>query len=83
MILNVILPLLPSCWGFSFALGSEVSFFLVVSNILLSMAIQQQVAILEFSQEKTSTRPSTLLSWEVRTLLGVDLTEAEDINKRW
>ena len=27
LILNVILPLLPSCWGFSFALGSEVSFF--------------------------------------------------------
>ena len=25
LILNVILPLLPSCWGFSFALGSRVS----------------------------------------------------------
>ena len=25
--LNVISPLLPSCWGFSFALGCEVSFF--------------------------------------------------------
>ena len=27
LILNVILPLLPSCWGFSFALGCRVSFF--------------------------------------------------------
>ena len=27
LILNVILPLLPSCWGFSFALGSEIYFF--------------------------------------------------------
>ena len=27
MILNAILPLLPSCWGFSFALGCGVSFF--------------------------------------------------------
>ena len=27
LILNVILPLLPSCWGFSFALGRGVSFF--------------------------------------------------------
>ena len=27
MILGVILPLLPSCWGFSFALGRGVSFF--------------------------------------------------------
>ena len=27
LILNVSLPLLPSCWGFSFALGRVVSFF--------------------------------------------------------
>ena len=27
LILNVISPLLPSCWGFSFALGHGVSFF--------------------------------------------------------
>ena len=27
LILNVILPLLPSCWGFSFALGCGISFF--------------------------------------------------------
>ena len=27
LILNVILPLLPSCWGFSFAFGRGVSFF--------------------------------------------------------
>ena len=27
MILNAVLPLLPSCWGFSFALGRGVSFF--------------------------------------------------------
>ena len=27
LILNAILPLLPSCWGFSFALGHGVSFF--------------------------------------------------------
>ena len=27
MILNAILPLLLSCWGFSFALGRRVSFF--------------------------------------------------------
>ena len=27
LILNVISPLLPSCWGFSFALGCGVSFF--------------------------------------------------------
>ena len=32
---------------------------MVGSNILLSMVAQQQVAILEFSQEKMSTCPST------------------------
>ena len=49
-------PLLPTCWGFSFALEGGV-FFLVGSNILLSMFVQQQVALLEFSQEKMSTHP--------------------------
>ena len=32
--------LLPSCWGFSFALGHGVSFFLVISNILLNGSIR-------------------------------------------
>ena len=27
LILNAVLPLLPSCWGFSFALGLGASFF--------------------------------------------------------
>ena len=61
LILNVIPPLLPSFWGFSFALIHGVS-FLVGSNILLSMVVQQQVVILEFSQEKLSTCPFTLPS---------------------
>ena len=33
--------------------------YLVGSNILLLMVVQQQVAILEFSQEKISAHPST------------------------
>ena len=40
LILNVILPLLPSCWGFFFVLECGVS-FLVGSNILLLMVVQQ------------------------------------------
>ena len=36
--------------------------FLVGSNILPLRAVQQRVAILMFSQEKMSTRPSTLSS---------------------
>ena len=40
LIPNVILPLLPPCWGFSFAPGCGV-FFLVGSNILVSMVVQQ------------------------------------------
>ena len=61
LILNMILPLLSSCWGLSFALGQKVS-FLVGPNILLSMIVQQSIVILEFSQEKMSTHPSTLPS---------------------
>ena len=59
LIPNMNLPHLPSCWGFSFALGSGVS-FLVGSNILLSMVVQQPDAIYEFSQEKMNASPSTL-----------------------
>ena len=37
--------------------------FLVGSNILLSMVVQQRVVILEFSQEKMTARPPTPPSW--------------------
>ena len=57
LILNAISPLLPSCWGSSFALGHSVSFFLVGPNILLSMVVQQRVVTLEFSQGKMSAYP--------------------------
>ena len=53
-ILNAILPLLPSCWGFP--LPFDVGYLILVgSNILLLMLVQQWVLILEFSQEKMST----------------------------
>ena len=54
----MILSLLPSTWSFSFALRRGY-LYLVGSNILLLMVVQQQVAILEFSQEKLSAHPST------------------------
>ena len=53
LILNVISSLLPSSWDVSFAFRHGVS-FLVRCKILLSMVVQQWVAILEFSQEKMS-----------------------------
>ena len=62
LILNAISPLLPSSWR-----GGGI-FFLVGSNILLSMVVQLRVAVLQFFQncntlqEKMSTRPSTLPS---------------------
>ena len=65
LILNVLLPLLPSCWGFSFVLGCGYV-FLVGSNVLLLMVVQQWAAILEFSQEKMSTCASTPLSSDVQ-----------------
>ena len=59
LILNAIVPLLPSCWGFSFALGHWVSFFDGIQHS--SMVVQQQVVNLEFSQEMSAC-PSTLPS---------------------
>ena len=54
LILNVISPLLPSCWSFSLPLGMAY-LFLVGSNILLLMIVHQRVAVLEFSQKKMCT----------------------------
>ena len=54
LILNMILPFLPSCWGFPLPFDM-VYLILVGSNILLLMLVQQWVLILEFSQEKMST----------------------------
>ena len=86
-ILNMILPLQPSCWGFSFSLGCEESFlgnlFLVGSTILLSMVVWWLVAIfLEFSQEKMSACPSTLPSWEAMNkcfLRAIEFTQCIEV----
>ena len=45
----ILLGLLPCPWVWGI--------FLVGSNILLSMVVQQRVELLEFSQEKMSARP--------------------------
>jgi len=60
--LNTIGSLQPSWWGCSFVLGCGVC-FLVGSNILLLIAVQQLVESLVFSQEKISICPFTLPSW--------------------
>ena len=77
MFLNTILCLVPSCWGFSFAPGCGISFFLVRSSILLSMIAQQRVVILESSQENMSSDPSTLPSHSrtLATYLSMHRTE--------
>ena len=58
LILNVILHLLPSCWGFSFAFGRGVSFFGGIQHSPFD-GCSAASCILEFS-EKLSTCPSTL-----------------------
>ena len=51
--------------------------FLVGSNNLLSTVVQQQVVILEFSQEKMSTHPSTPPSWR-KSWLEIQQSENKD-----
>ena len=53
--------------------------FLIGSNILPLMVVQEQVAVLEFSQEKTSACHSTLPSCSQHTPDGVDLDKVENI----
>ena len=62
LILSWLRPLLPSCCSFFFVVGHRLSFFVDYSS-LLSMVVQQLVAILELFQEKMSVCPSTLPSW--------------------
>ena len=68
LILKVIFPLLLSCWGFFFVLGHGVS-FLVGSAILLLTVAQQQVAILEFSQEKMGPKIPSFIIWSINQSL--------------
>ena len=62
LIVNLISPLVPSCWGFYFALECRVSSF-GGSKVLQLRVVQQQVAVSQFSQEKMTTRLSTLPSY--------------------
>ena len=66
LILNVIFLILLSCWASPLLLDMGY-LFLVGSNILLSMVVQQCVVILEFLQEKMRAGPSTPPSWEIIT----------------
>ena len=61
LILNIISPLLPSCWAPPLALDMGY-LFLVGFNILLLMVVQQWFVILELSQ-KMSAHPYILPSW--------------------
>ena len=61
LILNVIFAP-PILLGLLLCPWTWCIFFLVGSNILLLMGVQQRVAILEFSQEEMSERPASLPS---------------------
>ena len=69
LIQNSILPLQPTCWGFSFALGPGASFFDVIQHSPVNgcSAVSCNFGVL---QEKLSTCPSTLPS-SVRSILTI------------
>ena len=65
LILNVISPLLPSCWGFSFALGCGISFFGWIRQFLVNgcpavscsfgvLVLQSNLGVLAGGDEHTS-----------------------------
>ena len=65
LIPSMISPLLQSCCSFSFTLR-HAYLFLVGSNILQLIVVQQQVVVLEFLQEKMSACPSTPPSYATK-----------------
>ena len=66
LILNAIFP--SYCLAGASPLPLDMGYlFLVGSNILLLTVVQQQVVILEFSQEKMSARPSAPPSYSQQT----------------
>ena len=56
-------------------------FFLVGSNILPWMAVQQLVAILVFSQEKMKTRPSAPPSWLTSILYKAPISVRQGLQR--
>ena len=72
LILNVTAPLLLSCCSFSFALGYGVS-FLMDSNLLLSMVVQQWVAISQKTRAHLSTPPSLMLYYYIHIHIHIHI----------
>ena len=64
LIRNAISPLLPSCWGFSFALGCEVSFFGGIQHSPVDgcSAVSCNFEVLTGEDERTSFYSSILYS---------------------
>ena len=84
LILNMILPFLLSCWGFSFAVGCEVSFSGGIQHSPVD-GCSAASCNLEFLQERMSAHPSTPSS---SLVAGKDLRQkekwaAEDKMFRW
>ena len=68
LIINVILPLLPCCWGFSFALGHEVSFFGWIQHSPVNgcSAVSYNFGVLtgeDGDRAKAKTTPSCGYDW--------------------
>ena len=90
------LPLLPSCWGFSFALGCGVSPHSHSSAYCLtgvSLTLEVGYPLLDTCHSSTALEISSkklevtgehfMQRWAKKDRNGMDLTEAEDIKKRW
>ena len=74
LIPNVISPLLPSCWGFSFALGRAVSFFGGIQHFPVDSC---SAASCNFGVlQEMSAHPSTPTSWSLKNHVDIMNTAA-------
>ena len=97
--LSMILPFLPSCWGFSFAFGHGVSLFggIQHSPVDGGSAASCSFRVHAGEDEHVSFYSAILCHKKIRDTKGtfhakmgttkdrnsMDLTEAEDFKKRW
>ena len=62
LILNTVSPLLPSCWGFSFALGRRVSFSGVIQHSPVDLLFSSKFGVLTGENERMSFYSTILVS---------------------
>ena len=69
LILNMNSPLIPSCWGFSFAPGNGISLHTCFSTVQLPLRFGHSKHLLPTTQEKTTYRHHQMVNTKIRLII--------------